>query len=397
MKYSKRISCIQHSPIRKLTSFENTIKNKGIKVHHLNIGQPDIDTPHNFFEEIKNFNEDILKYSNSSGIPKLIESIIDYYSMYNINFKNEDILITTGASEALLFSILATCDSNDSILIPEPFYTNYDGFAKSLDVNIIPISTSIDNNFCIPSKESIIKLISDNTRAILICNPGNPTGYVYSKEDICMLADIAIENDLWIISDEVYREFTYDDSEFISFANIDKIKDRTIIIDSISKKYSACGARIGSIACKNKSLINEILKLCQNRLCVATLEQIGAVALYRTQKEYFKNINNEYKNRRDLLYNELIKIEGVVCKKPKGAFYILAKLPVEDSEDFSKWLLQNFSLDNETVMLCPAKGFYKSSNLGKNEVRISYVLNKIDLLKSINIIKKGLKLYNEKN
>lgn len=397
MKYSKRISHIQHSPIRKLTSFENTIKNKGIKVHHLNIGQPDIDTPHNFFEEIKNFNEDILKYSNSSGIPKLIESIIDYYSMYNINFKNEDILITTGASEALLFSILATCDSNDSILIPEPFYTNYDGFAKSLDVNIIPISTSIDNNFCIPSKESIIKLISDNTRAILICNPGNPTGYVYSKEDICMLADIAIENDLWIISDEVYREFTYDDSEFISFANIDKIKDRTIIIDSISKKYSACGARIGSIACKNKSLINEILKLCQNRLCVATLEQIGAVALYRTQKEYFKNINNEYKNRRDLLYNELIKIEGVVCKKPKGAFYILAKLPVEDSEDFSKWLLQNFSLDNETVMLCPAKGFYKSSNLGKNEVRISYVLNKIDLLKSINIIKKGLKLYNEKN
>lgn len=397
MKYSKRISRIQHSPIRKLTSFENTIKNKGIKVHHLNIGQPDIDTPHNFFEEIKNFNEDILKYSNSSGIPKLIESIIDYYSMYNINFKNEDILITTGASEALLFSILATCDSNDSILIPEPFYTNYDGFAKSLDVNIIPISTSIDNNFCIPSKESIIKLISDNTRAILICNPGNPTGYVYSKEDICMLADIAIENDLWIISDEVYREFTYDDSEFISFANIDKIKDRTIIIDSISKKYSACGARIGSIACKNKSLINEILKLCQNRLCVATLEQIGAVALYRTQKEYFKNINNEYKNRRDLLYNELIKIEGVVCKKPKGAFYILAKLPVEDSEDFSKWLLQNFSLDNETVMLCPAKGFYKSSNSGKNEVRISYVLNKIDLLKSINIIKKGLKLYNEKN
>lgn len=393
MKCSNRICTMQYSPIRNLSSYVNIPKKNGVKIYHLNIGQPDIKTPHTFFDEIKKFNKEVLEYSSSSGISSLINSIIDYYKLYDIVFEEDEILITAGASEGLLFSILATCDSNDNILIPEPFYTNYNGFSQALNVDIIPITTKIETGFHLPSIENITSLINSNTKAILICNPGNPTGCIYSKDEIYMLAKIAYEYDLWIIADEVYREFIYDNLEYISFGTIDKIKDRTILIDSISKKYSACGARIGSIACKNKYLIQEILKLCQNRLSVSTLEQLGACSLYKYPFSYFNKISKEYESRRDLLYNELIKIDGIVCKKPSGAFYILAKLPINDAKDFAKWLITDFNLNNETVMICPAKDFYKSSNLGKDEIRLSYVLKEEDLIKSINIIKEGLKIY----
>ncbi len=271
-----------------------------------------------------------------------------------MDFESDEILVTNGGSEALLFALMATCDPKDNILVPEPFYSNYNGFSQSINVNITPITTKAEEGFHLPSKEKIQSLITSKTKAILISNPGNPTGTVYTKKELYMISEIAKENDLWIISDEVYREFVYDGLEYTSFGNIKEVEDRVIIIDSVSKRYSACGARIGSIASKDKTLIAEILKLCQGRLCVSTLDQVGSVELYNTPSSYFTEVNNEYKNRRDVLYNELIKVKGVICKKPAGAFYIVAKLPIENAEDFVIWMLTDFNKDGETVMACPA-------------------------------------------
>ena len=345
MKYSERITTIQSSPIRKLAPLANIAKDNGIKIYHLNIGQPDIKTPKGFFDEVKKFDSEVLKYIDSPGLPELISSLQQYYAIYKMHFESDEILITNGGSEALLFSLMATCDPKENILVPEPFYSNY-----------------------------------------------NITGTVYTKKELYMISEIAKENDLWIISDEVYREFVYDGLEYTSFGSIKEVEDRVIIIDSVSKKYSACGARIGSIASKNKTLIAEILKLCQGRLCVSTLNQIGSVELYNTPLSYFMDVNNEYKNRRDVLYNELIKIKGVICKKP---FYIIAKLPVENAEDFVIWMLTDFNKDGETVMACPAKDFYSTPGLGRNEIRLSYVLNEDDLHKAAIILKEGLEKYLE--
>ena len=395
MRYSERITTMQSSPIRKLAHIASSAKAKGIKIYHLNIGQPDIKTPKVFFEAVKNFNNEVLEYAVSPGLPELISSLQQYYTTYNMDFESDEILVTNGGSEALLFALMATCDPKDNILVPEPFYSNYNGFSQSINVNITPITTKAEEGFHLPSKEKIQSLITSKTKAILISNPGNPTGTVYTKKELYMISEIAKENDLWIISDEVYREFVYDGLEYTSFGNIKEVEDRVIIIDSVSKIYSACGARIGSIASKDKTLIAEILKLCQGRLCVSTLDQVGSVELYNTPSSYFTEVNNEYKNRRDVLYNELIKVEGVICKKPAGAFYIVAKLPIENAEDFVIWMLTDFNKDGETVMACPAEDFYATPGLGRDEIRLAYVLKEDDLHKAAIILKKGLEKYLE--
>lgn len=395
MYFSNRVISMQSSPIRKLVPYATAAKEKGIKVYHLNIGQPDIKTPKGFFDAVNTFNSDVLEYAVSQGLPELINAMIDYYATYDMNFEKDEILITNGGSEALLFSMMAICDPGDNILVPEPFYTNYNGFSSCVNVFVKPITTHPENGFHLPNKEEICSKIDKNTKAILISNPGNPTGTVYTKEEVHMLADIAKENNLWIIADEVYREFVYDNLDYISFGNIEEIKDRVIIVDSVSKRYSACGARIGSLACKNKEFIAQVLKLCQGRLCVSTLDQIGSIELYKTPNTYFKKVNEEYEKRRDVLYSELMKVEGVICKKPTGAFYILAKLPIENAEDFVIWMLNEFDVDGETVMACPAEGFYGTEGLGKSEIRLAYILNEHDLKKAANILKEGLEKYME--
>ena len=393
MKFSKRLSSMQESPIRKLAPFATAAKAEGVKVYHLNIGQPDIITPIGFFDAVKNFDKKVLEYAGSQGIPELIKAIRKYYTTYDMNFANEDIIITNGGSEALLFSFMAACDPGDNILIPEPFYTNYNGFAQCLNVNVKSVTTVAENGFHLPSKDEILAKIDDKTSAILVVNPGNPTGCVYTKEEVRMIADIAKEKDLWIIADEVYREFVYEGLQYTSFGNMKDVEDRVIIIDSVSKRYSACGARIGSIACKNKKFMAEVMKVCQGRLCVATIEQLGAAALYDTPASYFKEVNDEYRKRRDVLYEELMKADGVICEKPMGAFYIVAKLPVENAEDFVAWTLKEFRRDNETVMCTPAEGFYSTPGLGKNEVRLAYVLKEEDLRRAGQLLKEALEEY----
>ena len=393
MKFSKRLSSMQESPIRKLAPFATAAKAEGVKVYHLNIGQPDIITPIGFFDAVKNFDKKVLEYAGSQGIPELIEAIRKYYTTYDMNFANEDIIITNGGSEALLFSFMAACDPGDNILIPEPFYTNYNGFAQCLNINVKSVTTVAENGFHLPSKDEILAKIDEKTSALLVVNPGNPTGCVYTKEEVRMIADIAKEKDLWIIADEVYREFVYEGLQYTSFGNMKDVEDRVIIIDSVSKRYSACGARIGSIACKNKKFMAEVMKVCQGRLCVATIEQLGAAALYDTPASYFKEVNDEYRKRRDVLYEELMKADGVICEKPMGAFYIVAKLPVENAEDFVAWTLKEFRRDNETVMCTPAEGFYSTPGLGKNEVRLAYVLKEEDLRRAGQLLKEALEEY----
>ena len=389
---------MQESPIRKLAPYAVAAKKSGKKIYHLNIGQPDILTPPAFMETVTNYSEKVLAYSPSEGMPELIQSIIQYYKGYEIDFEENEILITNGGSEALQFSIIAIADAGDEILVPEPFYANYNSFCSAVDVNIVPVTCRAEEGFHLPPKSYIEGLINPKTKAIMVSHPGNPTGVVYTKEEVKLLCEIALEHNLFIISDEVYREFVYDGLEFFSFANVKETEDRVVIIDSISKRFSACGARIGCIASKNKQLIAQILKLCQSRLCAPTLMQIGAIQLYNTQENYFKSVNKEYEKRRDIIYQSLNNIPNVICRKPTGAFYVIAKLPIEDAEDFSIFLLKDFSINNETVMLAPAKGFYSTPGLGNDEVRIAYILKEEDLISAMEILNKGLIQYlNNKN
>ena len=392
MNISNRIQSVPSSTIMELLTFAAKAKKSGKKVYHLNIGQPDIKTPDGFFKAVKEFDGAVLEYSLSEGLPELIDAIKNYYKNYNINFENDEILITNGGSEALLFTMLSICDEGDNILVPEPFYSNYDNFAKAVGVTINPITTLAENGFHLPSKEEIVSKINSKTKAILFSNPGNPTGVVYTKKEIEMICDIAIENNLWIIADEVYREFIYE-GEYTSLGNIDRVQDKVIIVDSVSKRYSACGARIGCVSSKNKDYLSSMLKLCQARLSVPTLEQVGAIELYNTDNSYLKEGNEEYRARRDVLYNELIKVPGVICEKPTGAFYIVAKLPVKNADHFTKWLLSDFDINGETVMPCPAEGFYMTPGLGVDEIRLAYVLNSKDLSKAAHLLKEGLEAY----
>ncbi|NEZ46189.1 pyridoxal phosphate-dependent aminotransferase [Clostridium niameyense] len=396
MNFSERISKMQFSPIRKLAPYAAEAKKKGIHVYHLNIGQPDIKTPECFTEGIKSFNETVLKYTASQGMDPLLESFIKYYKQWNIDFDKDELLITNGGSEAIQLSLMALCDVGDEIIIPEPFYTNYNGFAQSAGVEVVPFLTKAEDGFHLPKKEEILNKITDKTRAILISNPGNPTGVVYSYEELRMLADIVKEKDLFLIADEVYREFVYDNLKYTSAMYLEDIRERLIIIDSVSKRYSACGARIGVIASKNKELIHQILKLCQSRLCVPTVEQLGAANLINTPESYFKEVREEYENRRNIMFEGLKNIPGVVCEKPTGAFYIVAKLPVKNAEDFAKWLLEEFNYDHKTVMVAPAEGFYATSGLGIDEIRLSYCLKGEDLKEAMELLKIAIEKYNNR-
>ena len=387
---------MQESPVRKLVPIATRVKKAGKKVYHLNIGQPDIPTPKEFMEAIHNYDTSVIKYSFSQGEPTLINAIIDFFKRDNILFDEDNILITNGGSEAITFSAVAICDPGDEILVPEPFYTNYNGFTSEVNVNLVPITTKASEGFHLPKKEDIVSKITPRTKAILFSNPGNPTGTILRKDEMELIADIAIEHDLFIISDEVYRGMAFDGLEGLSMGSIERVLDRLIIIESVSKRYSACGARIGAICSQNKALIKNILKLCQARLCVATLEQVGAAALYQLPKEYIEDVKAEYQARRDIVYETLSNIEGVVCEKPTGAFYVVVKLPVDNAEKFIIWMLEEFELNGETIMLAPAEGFYATKGLGKDEARIAYVLNTEDMKKAMHILEQGLIAYNQK-
>lgn len=395
MQISKRTFSMPYSSVRKLVPYAKKAVENGKKVYHLNIGQPDIKTPPIFYESMRNFNEETLAYTDSRGEKSLINSVIQYYDRLDVNLEYDDVFITNGGSEALMFAFFCTMDKGDEILIPQPFYTNYNSIAKLAQIDVTPIKTSPDDGFQLPSYEEIKKCITPKSRAFLITNPNNPTGAVYSYEDIRSICKLAKEHSMYIIADEVYREFIYDDEiKHISFGTMEDVKENVIIIDSISKRYSACGARIGILATKNKEVQQMVMKLCQARLAAPTINQIAAAHLYDTPVSYLKEVNLEYKKRRDVCYEELQKIEGVFCKKPLGAFYMIAKLPVENSEDFCIWLLEHFDVDGETLMMAPANGFYVNPEDGKDEVRIAYVLDSLKLKKAFNILDKGLKAYN---
>lgn len=393
MNLSDRILAMQESPIRKLAPYAKKAKEAGKKVYPLNIGQPDIKTPEGFFAALRNFNQDVLAYADSTGDMELIKAICEYYKRCDIHFDPEDILITNGGSEALLFSIIALCDAGDNIVVAEPFYTNYNGFAAAVNVSVRGITTKAEDGFHFTSKEEILDKIDERTKIIILNNPGNPTGVVYSEKELKMIVDIAIEKDIFIVADEVYREFVYDGFEFKSMAQFPEAEDRVIIVDSISKRYSACGARIGSLACKNKEFIANVLKLCQGRLCVPTIEMMGARALYYTENSYFEEVNREYQERRDTVFRALQKMQGVICLEPKGAFYIAVKLPVDNAENFVKWMLAEFDYEGETIMMAPLAGFYATPGLGEDEVRIAYILESRELARAMVVLEEALKVY----
>lgn len=396
LKLSKRAELMPASPIRKLVPYAQEAKKKGVKVYHLNIGQPDIKTPELFFEEIKKFDGPVLAYALSQGDLTLIDSFRKYYKQWGIEFEEDEVIITNGGSEAIILTFMAIGDPGDEVLIPEPFYANYNGFACEAGMTVSPITTKAEEGFHLPKKEYIKSLIKPNTRAIMISNPGNPTGAVYTKEELVMLGEIAKEHDIFLIGDEVYREFIYDGLKFTSLLEINGVEDRVILCDSISKRYSACGARIGCLCSKNKDFMKTIMKFAQARLCVPTVEMIGASVLINTPKDYFAEVNNEYKKRRDIVYNALKNMPGVICEKPMGAFYVVAKLPIDDAEKFAKWMLTDFNIDNETTMIAPAEGFYATPGLGKDEARLAYVLKEEDLVKAMHILAEGIKAYNNR-
>lgn len=382
------------SPIRKLVPFSEAAKEKGLKVYHLNIGQPDIKSPVAALDAVKNNIPEILEYSHSAGMESYRKKLAEYYQKNDIEVDMADIIITTGGSEALLFAMGSTMDDGDEIIIPEPFYANYNGFSVASGVKVVPVISKIEDDFALPPVSEFEKLITPKTKAILICNPGNPTGYLYTEEEIHQLAELVKEHDLFLIADEVYREFTYDGDGHYSIMNVSGIEEHAIMIDSVSKRYSMCGARIGCIVSKNKAVMSAAMKFAQARLSPPTLAQIASEAALDTPQSYFDDVIKEYKDRRDTLVNGLSQIEGVKIAIPKGAFYCIAKLPIDDADRFAQWLLENFELNGETIMVAPAAGFYSSPNVGITEIRIAYVLKKEDLIRSIEILKEALKQYN---
>ena len=385
------------SPIRKLVPYSETAKKKGHKVYHLNIGQPDIKTPEVALEAVKNADISVLEYSHSAGFESYRTKLSNFYKNSGLPVEVKDIIITTGGSEALMFAIGSTMDADDEIIIPEPFYANYNGFAVASGVKVIPVTTTIENNFELPKIEEFEKLITPKTKAILICNPGNPTGKLYSYEDILKLAEVVKKHDLFLIADEVYREFIYDASEkHHSVLNLPGLEQHAIMIDSVSKRYSMCGARIGCIVSKNAEVMNAAMKFAQARLSPPTFAQIASEAALDTPQSYFDEVIGEYKERRDILVSELNKIEGVKVANPNGAFYCIASLPIDNADDFAQWMLESYDLNAETVMVAPAAGFYSTPGIGLNEVRIAYVLKKEDLIRSVAILKEAIKAYNSK-
>jgi aspartate aminotransferase len=391
---SKKGVKMPESPIRKLVPFAEKAKKRGVKVYHLNIGQPDIKTPTKALDAVKNNELQILAYAPSEGSEQFRNKLVNYYKKHHIEVDSDNIVVTTGGSEALLFTIGSIADPGDEIIIPEPFYANYNGFSTASGVKVVPVTSKIEDNFSLPKIEEFEKLITKKTKAILICNPGNPTGYLYSEEEIQKLKRIVLKHDLFLIADEVYREFTYDGLEHTSIMSLKGLEQHAIIIDSVSKRYSMCGARIGCIVSKNDTFIKTTLKFAQARLSPPTYALIASEAALETPQKYFDEVKEEYVARRNTLISELQKIRGIKVASPKGAFYCVAELPVKDADHFAQWILEEFHYNNETVMIAPASGFYSTEGKGKNQVRIAYVLNKKDLIKSVNILAKALKKYN---
>ncbi len=394
---STRARLMPASPIRRLVPYAEEAKARGIKVYHLNIGQPDIPTPVEIMQGYRDVDIKVLEYGHSAGLKSYIQTLVDYYDRTGIDVRPEDILVTTGGSEAISFALKAVADPGDEVIVPEPFYTNYFGVAVMSGVKIVPITTRADNGFALPPKEEFVRLITPRTRAIMFSNPGNPTGAVYSQQEMELLKELALEFNLYLISDEVYREFVYDeDTRPISVLNLPGIEDRAVMVDSISKRYSACGARIGCVVSRNPEFMAVMLKFGQARLCPPTIDQLAAQRAALIPPSYFASVRAEYRQRRDVLCAELKKIPGVKFLKPRGAFYMIVRLPVNDAEDFAIFLLKDFNLDNETVMLAPANGFYATPGLGKDEVRIAYVLKTADLVRSARILAAGLEAFNRR-
>ena len=390
---SKKGHKMPESPIRKLVPYANIAKGKGLKVFHLNIGQPDIATPDVALQAIRNYHEKVVAYSPSDGILSYREKLSTYYKKNNIDVSPNEMIVTAGASEAILFAMQTIMDEGDEIIIPEPYYANYSGFAVNAGVNVVPIPSSIESGFALPSIAEFEKAITSHTKAIMVCNPNNPTGYLYSKEELEILKSIALKYDLYLIADEVYREFVYDGKEHFSLMNLKGLENNTILIDSVSKRYSACGFRIGVLISKNKAFMATAMKFAQARLSPPSFGQVAAEAALKTSDEYFENVLKEYLARRDIVVKKINNIPGAFCPTPSGAFYVVAKLPIQDSDHFCQWLLEDFNFEGKTVMLAPATGFYATEGMGKDEVRISYVLNVNDLSESMDVLAKALESY----
>ncbi|MDR3286195.1 MAG: pyridoxal phosphate-dependent aminotransferase [Prevotellaceae bacterium] len=392
-KISEKGKAMPASPIRKLVPYAEDAKKRGIKVYHLNIGQPDIITPPLALDAVKKYDEKVIEYSHSAGNESYRKGLAKYYQGIGIDISHNDMIITTGGSEAITIAMMSCLNENDEIIIPEPFYTNYNAFALQAGIKVVPIKTTIDNDFALPAIEEFEKIITPRTKAIMICNPNNPTGYLYSAAELESLRQIVLKYDLYLFADEVYREFCYDGNSHISCMTLKDIEQNVVLIDSVSKRYSMCGVRIGALISKNKDVVDTALRFAQARLCPPSYGQVAAEAALQTPDSYFTDVYNEYIERRNYLVEALNKIDGVYCPKPKGAFYTVVKLPVDDSDKFARWLLEDFEYEKQTVMVAPATGFYASSGMGKNEVRIAYVLRTADLKNAIKCLEQALKIY----
>jgi aspartate aminotransferase len=385
------------SPIRRLMPYADRAKARGIKVYHLNIGQPDIETPPEMMNGYRDVDIKVLSYGPSQGLKEYIDALAQYYGRVGINVRPQDILVTTGGSEAIMFALDTVADAGDEILVPEPFYTNYAGFASTASVKLVPVTCLAETGFALPPKADFARAITSRTRAIIYSSPGNPTGVVYTRGELEMLAELCVEHGLYLIGDEAYREFIYDDdTEHTSVLNLAGIEDRAILVDSVSKRYSACGARVGCIISRNPELMSAVLKFGQARLCPPTVDQLAAMAAVNVPDSYFAEVRREYQSRRDLVCEAIAKIPGAVCRKPGGAFYVMPKLPIRDGEEFAIFLLEDFQLNYETVMVAPAEGFYATPGKGKDEVRIAYILNCNDLERSMSILAAGVEAFNRK-
>lgn len=394
MKLSSKIQKCELSPIRKFAPFADAARARGIKIYPLNIGQPDIETPAAFFDAVRNFESPVLEYAPSAGIPAYLKAVHDYYTRIGIELEPGDMLATAGGSEALSMTLACILDDGDELLTAEPFYPNYSTFTQVTGATIRPIPTFAEEGFRYAVRERIEPLINEHTRAILMTNPGNPTGYVLSRAEMRVIADIAKEHDLYVVSDEVYREFVYGGEEMTSMLEFEDLHNNVIVVDSVSKRFSACGARVGVVVSRNKAFMTEAMKICQGRLCVAMLDQVGAAALYSVGPEYFAAVREEYKRRRDTALKKLLAIPGVVCEQPEGAFYLMAKLPVDSTDKFQQWLLEEFNADGDTVMLTPGEGFYATPGKGVNEARLAYVLKQADLERAMDVLALGIAAYN---
>ncbi|MBM3436630.1 MAG: pyridoxal phosphate-dependent aminotransferase [Bacteroidetes bacterium] len=390
---SKKGRMMPASPIRKLVPFADAAKKRGVKVYHLNIGQPDIPTPDVALNAVRNFDQKVVEYSHSAGIPSYRKKLVDYYKRYDIHVTAEDIIIGAGGSEAILFAMNSCMDPDDEIIIPEPFYANYNGFAVNAGIRVVPIPSEIETGFALPPISDFEKAITSKTKAIIICNPNNPTGYLYSKEELEILKSIVLKYDLFLFADEVYREFCYDGKKHFSVMHLKGLDENVVLIDSVSKRYSACGVRIGAMISKNKELMATALKFAQARLSPPTFGQVAAEAAINTPDEYFSNVLKEYLARRNVVVESINRMKGSFCPNPSGAFYVVARLPIDDSDKFCQWLLEDFNYNNQTVMLAPATGFYATKGRGLDEVRISYVLKVEDLKNSMICMEEALKVY----